>query len=224
MLLLSRLCRHKQRQSKASTFFVAHSLQLSKKRIGFRQIILKLKLAFFYQIVIFAKERGEVPFFLCLLFLKTMDLAANLTQILETEIFGEDIFLVELVINDKRKLRVSIFIDADDRLDIDACASVSRRLSHIIEERNIIEDAFVLDVSSPGVDKPLKIWRQYAKHIGRQVQITTVEDKEWVGLLKEVDQNSLLIEVAADKKKKIPAQEVRLEQQQIKLTQVLVAF
>ncbi len=94
----------------------------------------------------------------------------------------EDCFLVELVFNDKTK-KLEVFIDADNGLAFDRCQKVSRYLESYIDEHNILGEKYILEVSSPGISRPLVFLRQYAKNVGRKVEITMNDGTQIVGTL-----------------------------------------
>jgi len=72
---------------------------------------------------------------------------------------------------------VDVFIDGDDGVTIDQCASVSRRVAASIELESIFPKGFKLDVSSPGLGQPLRLPRQFKRHIGRTLEVL-VRDSE----------------------------------------------
>lgn len=111
-----------------------------------------------------------------------------------------EIFLVDILAIDKGKKRIVVLLDGDKGLDIEFCAEVSRKLGHIIETENIIEEAYVLEVSSPGIDFPLKLQRQYAANIGRSLKVETANGIT-VGLLKEVSETEIQLEIPNKKSK-----------------------
>jgi ribosome maturation factor RimP len=82
-------------------------------------------------------------------------------------------FLIDVVIRNERggKL-VQVFLDTDKGVTIDQCSEISRSLGSEIERENVIETSYRLEVSSPGIDKPLKLLRQYHKNIGRRFKVT----------------------------------------------------
>ncbi|MBO9571134.1 MAG: ribosome maturation factor [Chitinophagaceae bacterium] len=79
-------------------------------------------------------------------------------------------FLVEVKIRPTNNIKV--YLDGDNGISIDKCISYNRRLYKMIEESGIVPaDDFSLEVSSPGLDEPLKLYRQYKKNIGRKVEV-----------------------------------------------------
>lgn len=71
-----------------------------------------------------------------------------------------------------RRLLVQIVVDSDSRLDLDEVASISRRLDILIEEQDLLDDhAYTLEVTSPGIDRPLTLARHWRSNVGRKVQV-----------------------------------------------------
>ncbi len=118
---------------------------------------------------------------------------------------------------------IKVFLDADSGLDISKCASISRRLYHAIEEQGLYPDGnFSLEVSSPGIDEPLRSVRQYTKNIGRTVEVTPLEGEPVTGVLKEVGEDSLVITVKGIKK--LPPTDNEIAYDTIKTVVVQVVF
>ncbi|MCD8105257.1 MAG: ribosome maturation factor RimP [Lachnospiraceae bacterium] len=90
------------------------------------------------------------------------------------------------------------YIDKPGGITIDDCELVSRALSDLLDEQDFIEDAYILEVSSPGLGRPLKKEKDFARSIGERVEIRTFRpqnrQKEFTGILKEYDKNSVTIE------------------------------
>ena len=83
---------------------------------------------------------------------------------------SEDVFPVEVKVSPGNNIKV--FLDADNGLTIDTCTRINRALYKQIEEDALFPNGdFALEVSSPGVDEPLKLHRQYKKNIGRTVEV-----------------------------------------------------
>lgn len=83
-----------------------------------------------------------------------------------------DLFLVGLSLKGNAGNRkLGIFLDGDDGISIDQCSSVSRQLASRLEEEDLIDGKYVLEVSSAGIDQPLTMLRQYKKNIGRSLKV-----------------------------------------------------
>ena len=88
------------------------------------------------------------------------------------------------------------YIDKPGGINIDDCETVSRRLSDILDEKDYIDEAYILEVSSPGLGRPLK--KDYKRSLGEEVEIRTYRmidrQKEFTGILKEYDEKTVTIE------------------------------
>jgi ribosome maturation factor RimP len=102
-------------------------------------------------------------------------------------------FLVELRI--KPTNNVKVFIDADQGISIDKLVQLNRKLYKDIEESNFFPGGdFSLEVSSPGLDEPLKMLRQYKKNIGREVEVILNDGARKEGKLLEVTEENITLE------------------------------
>lgn len=85
---------------------------------------------------------------------------------------GTALFLVDLDVRGRKGSRVvDVFLDSDDELGIDTLAEISRELSFLLDAEDFIKGRYNLNVSSPGVDRPLVLPRQYSKNIGRTLEV-----------------------------------------------------
>jgi ribosome maturation factor RimP len=120
----------------------------------------------------------------------------------------------------KSEKKITVFIDSDEGISIDECGEVSRKLGSELEE--IIDVAFVLEVSSPGADSPLNFERQYTKNIGRTLKVTLDDLNEIKGTLTKVSEGKITLEPEA--KKKIKPETVTLLIEKIKEAKVVISF
>ena len=104
--------------------------------------------------------------------MSTFDLEKLIAQKLEEEEF-QDCYLVEVKGPNGGKLEV--FIDSDSSMTFQKCQKMSRYLEAQIEEAKWLGEKYTLEVSSPGVGNPLKLKRQYAKNIGRKMEVKKVK-------------------------------------------------
>jgi ribosome maturation factor RimP len=81
-------------------------------------------------------------------------------------------FLVEVIVkHDGRGALIRVLIDTDAGITIDECAQVSHSLGRLIDAGEVVDGSYRLEVSSPGIDQPLKLLRQYAKNVGRRYTV-----------------------------------------------------
>lgn len=153
-----------------------------------------------------------------------MDIQAQISNML-LEILGEEFFAVEVAYIDRKpKPKLSIILDGDKGITIDKCAEVSREIAKRIEENDWIPDAYTLEVSSPGVDRPLVLPRQYAQHIGRKLKLQLKDNSIQTGKLIEVQQEAIVIEPETDKKKTTNTDIITLIIAEIQKANVLISF
>lgn len=132
------------------------------------------------------------------------DLRTKIEELLPSLLPDEKYFVVAVQVSNPRvKTKITVLLDSDTGVSIDECAAVSRRLGHRLEELNWIENAYTLEVSSPGVDFPLTFPRQYPKHVGRTLVVTLRDGSTHTGRLEAVAENGLVLleEVIRGKKK-----------------------
>jgi len=158
-------------------------------------------------------------------FLTTMNSENNLETVrslLETLLEG-DVFLVDMKV--KPTNNIKIYLDADNGLGIEKCIKINRSLYKKIEELALYPDGdFSLEVSSPGIDEPLKMTRQYLKNIGRNVEVTMTDGLKKEGKLKTVTEDSIEIEFTEGKGKKAVDHLLNVPFSTIKQTKVLIKF
>ncbi len=138
----------------------------------------------------------------------------------------ESHFIVDIKLEEKAgKMRLLILIDADQGVTIDTCAKVSRSISEELESSDLIADAFILEVSSPGLDFPLSSPRQYQKNVDRELKVLLQSGAELTGRLIEVLEDSIKLLVRKKEKgKKATEEEQVLPFAEIKKSIVQVSF
>ncbi|MCR9285793.1 MAG: ribosome maturation factor [Bacteroidetes bacterium] len=138
----------------------------------------------------------------------------------------QDCFLVEIKLSQHNK--VEVFLECDSGLTFRKCQKISRYLESFIDEEQWLGEKYTLDVSSPGIGKPLKMNRQYRINIGRRVEVFLLEGKPQTGKLIEVDNDSITIEyeitVKEGKKKRKEMTQQNILFENIKKTVVKVSF
>ncbi|MDR6196229.1 ribosome maturation factor RimP [Siphonobacter sp. SORGH_AS_0500] len=152
-----------------------------------------------------------------------MNLKEKITELAAALLPDESYYLVDVQVSESRiKSKITILVDSDAGISIDECAALSRELGHQIEELNLIENAYTLEVSSPGVDFPLTQTRQYQRNIGRKLRVQFKDGSEKIGLLNIVSDSD--ISITTDGTKKEPAVTLVIPYVEIKKAQVLVSF
>lgn len=114
----------------------------------------------------------------------------------ETIAENPSIFLVDIVVKGNAgNIKVIVLLDGDEGISIDECSRISRTLGNQMEEEEIMDGKYTLEVSSPGLDHPLKLHRQYVKNKGRNLEVETTEGQKIEGKLTEVTDQEIVINV-----------------------------
>lgn len=115
---------------------------------------------------------------------------------------------------------IEVYIDGEKSVSVEDCAKISREINEKIEAENLIESAYRLEVSSPGVDKPLKFLQQFIKHINRNFDLQLAEEhgtiKKVIGKLLSIDGENLVF--------LIQKEEVPVPFNTIKKAKVIISF
>jgi ribosome maturation factor RimP len=165
-------------------------------------MLLVISLTFVLEIRLARRERSRS---LLLLSGMSTEHQINIIEQKVHEILADEpaYFLVEVRIN--AGSNVKVFIDADHGASIDKLVQYNRALYKNLEESGLFPDNnFSLEVSSPGLEEPLKLQRQYSKNIGRFVEVTLGDGSKIEGKLTGADEKSILVEEQKSKGKNKP--------------------
>lgn len=153
----------------------------------------------------------------------------RITDILEelftTEDFA-DFFLVEVKHSGKK---VEVFVDSDSSVDFDKCRSISRHIEQeYLDKEQPLGESYTLDVSSPGLRRPLMFYRQYPKNVGRTLEVTTTDGDKYTGKLMIVEPTRIVLEAKVrkqeGKRKKTVVEETEIAFDAIKKSIVKISF
>jgi ribosome maturation factor RimP len=146
----------------------------------------------------------------------------------------DTLFLVDMVFggtNSRRKILVTL--DKDSGILIDECGEFSRALGNLIEENNLFGDApYVLEVSSPGMDRPLLVNRQYKRRIGNTLNFLLTDGSQFEAVLTHVTDEGVIVLPVPEKVKKskketptdLVAEPKKLRFDEIKKCNLIVSF
>ncbi len=147
---------------------------------------------------------------------------ASIREMLESLLADKpEYFAVEVKI--KPTNNVKVYVDADQGASIDKLVALNRQLYPMLEAAGLFPDNdFSLEVSSPGLDEPLKIPRQFIKNIGRKVEVTKLDGSVTEGKLLSINETELTLEETIGKKKELKQTTINLSE--IKHTKVCIVF
>ena len=96
-----------------------------------------------------------------------------------------------------RFMTVRLFIDKEGGVTVDDCADVSRQVSAILDVEDPIADKYNLEVSSPGLDRPLFTLSQFERYIGQDIavhlRIPVMERRKWQGKLERIENDMVIL-------------------------------
>lgn len=135
------------------------------------------------------------------------ELEAELRRVAQPLVDTAGVELLEVTVKGypgSRKVR--LVVDADGGVSVDTCAQLSRHIGDEFDDRDLIKGGHTLEVSTPGVDRPLVSERDFARNVGREVaviaRLTTHEEtgqqpspRQLVGTIAEVDAGTLILDV-----------------------------
>ena len=150
---------------------------------------------------------------------------AQITDLVQPLTVDTDLFIVSIHVNVGNAIEV--LVDRESGLSIDDCKKVSRAVEGALDRE--VED-FSLEVSSPGVGKPLVVKRQYFKNVGREVAVKTLDGQKIEGQLLEANEENIKVQykeketVPGKKTKKWVEKNIVLPYNEIKETIIKISF
>lgn len=142
-----------------------------------------------------------------------MELTERIARLLDDK-FAEDeafadCFTVEIEL--KPGNRLNVFLDSDSGMTFEKCQKISRYLESFLDTNDWLGNKYVLEVSSPGIGRPLKFLRQYRNNIGRTVEVTLKEGGREKGQLREADETRVVLLQKVTEKQGKKKKEVEIE-------------
>ncbi len=129
---------------------------------------------------------------------RMVEIPSRILELSEEVAAAHEAFVVDLSLRGERHSKVlELFVDTDSGITADRCAEISRDLSSNLAHENLILGRYNIIVSSPGIDRPLKLIRQYRKNVGRNLRVrfqSAREIRTIVGRLLDVGEDSIVIQ------------------------------
>ena len=124
-----------------------------------------------------------------------MEIADEIRNIVAGKLTDSNQFLVDVIVKGhKGPQKVLVVIDSDKGVTIDECADLSRELSKAFDDTQLFTNSYMLEVSTPGLDQPLRLNRQYHKNVGRGVRVVKKDQQIIEGKLIEVTDTLITVE------------------------------
>ncbi|MFH2035083.1 MAG: ribosome maturation factor RimP [Candidatus Zixiibacteriota bacterium] len=135
------------------------------------------------------------------------DIIELVTPLLESENFD----LVEIKLSQyKRNSRVQLFVDSDKGVSIEDCIRLTKLLEPHLEASNFFEYGYIVEISSPGLDRPLKTARDFKRRVGEKIRLLFVDDMfpAIEGELTDSDESSIELTIE-DKKERFNINQIQ---------------
>lgn len=130
---------------------------------------------------------------------------------------NNSLFLVDVKVKgNPGNQKVLVFVDGDEGISIDECSRVSRKIGAELEANDIMPGKYTLEVSSPGLEFPITLHRQYVKNIGRELEVELTNGQHTEGELLDVTKDAIVLKVKKEKQS--------LKFEEIKQSKVKVSF
>lgn len=155
-------------------------------------------------------ERREVLTFFCTCNFRVVQnkVTDKISELAESVLSTTDFFLIDVEIKGGDTPEVWVSVDGEDRgVNMDECADISNELSFLMDAHDIFSGAYRINVSSPGLNRPLKDRRQYPKNVGRKAKFKFKQDgddREVEGTLQDVTKDNIEIKLEDESTVTIP--------------------
>jgi ribosome maturation factor RimP len=151
-----------------------------------------------------------------------MELKEKIKDLAEKSLVNPGQFLVDVVVSKHKPWKFTVIVDGDQGITIDDCAAVSRELNGLLESE--VPDPYTLEVTTPGLDHPLKLKRQYQKNVGRGVKVVKKDRSIVTGSLKQSEEDKIVIETETGQGKKAELKFIEIPFTEIEKAFVTVSF
>lgn len=155
-----------------------------------------------------------------------MELIDKIRDLAQATLNNERLFIVDVIYSLKQgpSKKMVIIVDGDNGVTIDDCTHISREISKVLDDTNLIEDHYLLEVSTPGLDHPLKLKRQYKKNVGRSLKVHLKDKSIIQGKLVAADEDKITLDQEIKEGKKTEIKKGEFPYSEIEKALVLVSF
>lgn len=167
------------------------------------------------------KEGTQVPSF----YTQKMITNQQIQDLIAEKLQEKNMFVVELDVKPGNNIKLEV--DGMEGVSISDCVEFSRQIEHNLDRE---EEDFEVNVSSPGLDNPFKVFEQYQKNVGREVKVTKADDKVVKGKMIEATEEFVVVEysfkrrIEGRKKKELITEQEKITFDNIKETRVIISF
>jgi ribosome maturation factor RimP len=153
-----------------------------------------------------------------------MDIKAKITELAGVSLMNSSQFLVDVVASGRNYSKITVILDGDHGITIEDCSGVSRELSKRLDEIDLGIEHYVLEVTTPGLDHPLKLKRQFQKNAGRNLKVHLKDKVIQQGKLTVADEQHIVLKQEKKEGKIIKEIELVIPYEEIEKAFVMVSF
>jgi ribosome maturation factor RimP len=148
----------------------------------------------------------------------------KIKNLIEPVLQREGVELVEIIYRHESGRRVlRLLVDKEGGIKLGDCVELNKKISEVLEEADVIPERYVLEIDSPGIDRPFKIKKDYERALGRTVRVTlneaVMDKKEYIGRLVEVSDERIKIDTGKKGELEIPFEKIIRARQEIGVKQ-----
>jgi ribosome maturation factor RimP len=151
-----------------------------------------------------------------------MDFKEKIKELAESNLGDTSHFLVDVIVSKHKPMKFTVILDGDKGITVDDCATLSNKINDTLGE--LIEEQYSLEVSTPGLDHPLKLHRQFVKNVGRGMKVHTTAKKVITGKLSVVETEKIFLETESKEGKKSEIKLIEILFSEIEKAFVTVSF
>ncbi len=146
----------------------------------------------------------------------------KIKEIIKPILQEEQVELVEMIYRKEAGRQVlRLLVDKDNGIQLSDCIKLNEKIGRVLDEGNVIQENYVIEVDSPGIDRPFKVKRDYERAIGRLVRVTLNEKilgkKEYVARLEEISDAGVKIDVEKKGIIEIPFEKIVRAREEVEL-------
>ncbi len=125
----------------------------------------------------------------------------EIRALIEPVLAAEHVDLVDIELKGTvRSSVLRIFVDVDGGISLDQCTELNRHIGKLLDVHDVIPGRYRLDVSSPGVDRPLRTTRDFQRHIGRTVSLVFTDGSNCDGRIDRVEDGKIQLTINGDER------------------------
>ena len=147
-----------------------------------------------------------------------MQVPSDIKSLAESILSEQKVELVDLICRRERGVMVlQLLVDKPGGIILDECADLNRRLGEALEQQDLILGRYIVEVGSPGIDRPLKTARDFERTMGEVIRVVDVKGKNYNGKVIGLTKDKIVLENDKGVSEIIPLQDIAVARADVKL-------